>query len=161
MRATHESNKQVSPITDSCRAEFLRQVRTLYEEWIGDGIRFERGEDDEDTEWAEGFQPSSIVGTPTPVEWLSEYIGEREANVIRGIGWHYPTFSDIVYDRAGEITRDAFKNQHGSKWHEDDELIEAQDADWSRLNSWVEEELSRCNWTTPATDEQQPRQEGN
>jgi len=161
MQPTHEINEQASPITDSCRAEYLREVRALYDDWIKRGIRYEWSEDDEESDWSDEFCTTGIVGSPTPEEWLSEYTGEREANFIRGFGWHYPTYSDIVYRLAEEVTRQAYEEQYGPEWLGNDELIEAQDADWSKLNSWIEEALARCDWTTPITDGQQPRTECN
>lgn len=158
MQPAHE---QVSPITDSCRAEFLRVVRSLYDEWLSNGVRYEWCEDDEESDLSDDFRTTGIVESPTPEEWLSEYTGEHEANFIRGIGWHYPTYSDLVYGLAEEVTRDAYEEQYGPEWLGNDELVEAQDADWSRLNSWIEEELARCDWTTPATGGQQSRTEGN
>lgn len=41
MQRSNEIKEQVSPITDRCRAEFLREVRALYEDWIKCGVRYE------------------------------------------------------------------------------------------------------------------------
>jgi hypothetical protein len=126
-----------------------------YDEWLSSGVRYEWCEDDEESDRSDDFRTTSIAGHPTPVEWLDEYTGERETDFILGFGWNYPTYSDLVYQLAEEVTGDAYEKQYGPEWRGEAHLVEAADEDWSRLNLWIEDALTRCDWTTPAADDQQ------